>query len=95
MPSIERFHAKYANLIFFLFLFFRLELVLEAAGKSLPTRVKYFSAFVKFLKYFTLEKPVSARIKDNEVALLLVRAEAQLKGMSKAMAIHTIEVLTY
>ena len=74
--------------------FFRLEKVLREAGKSLPTRVKYFTDFIKFLRFIATETPQSARIRERTLLSLIKRLEAQLKGMNRDMAIHQIGVLT-
>ena len=66
--------------------FFSLEEVLDRANKKLTTKIKYYTDFAKFLTYFLLEKPESARIKDVHVHLLIKQVQAINKGLSKELA---------
>ena len=74
--------------------FFRLEGVLDRAGKKLTTKVKYFSDFSKFLTYFLTEKPDGARVRNKDVTAILRRVQAINKGMSKSLAVHHSGVMT-
>ena len=70
----------------------RLEKVLTEAGKALPTRIKFYTDIIKFLKYFNSDRPEGSRLKGNIISMLISRLEAQLKGMGKEMAVHQMEV---